>query len=116
MKIILIYLGIVIGPYLVIWIIKQIANMVQIYKYRNKLNLLKPEIDCIDIDNAEKKYELMYSSAAIISDRLNLKYRIPMDTDVPSINEYIQDDALTQGAIRGKDKPGRRNFKRRYRR
>ena len=76
----------------VIWLIQRIAILIQFYKYLNRLNRLRPEIECID----EEKFHRINSLAETTFNRLKSKYKIPMAVDEPSISDYVRIDETEQ--------------------
>jgi hypothetical protein len=111
---ILIYIGFFIGIYLLGKTISTISKLIHYYQYLNRLNRLGPEINSIDLFEAEEELTRLNAAASSTFSRIKEKYKVSLSEDSLSIEHFVKADEASQKAKRRNAMPSKRIFRKRY--
>jgi|GEM_PF-4053106 len=111
---ILIYLGVYVGISLVFVFAKLIFKIVNYYKYSNRLRILAPEINSINLSVADSELNRLDSLYSSTLKRIDDKYKISFSQDLPSVEQFVLADKIARRRKRNVNKPQKSFYKRRY--
>jgi len=114
MKVILIIIAFLIAPWLIAWVVRKIRAILRHIKYSKVLKSMEPSIRAVSFLKTESELSRLNSVSANLSAQLELRYKVQLQPELKSLQEYISHDRAVQRATR--KKPVRSARSRYYRR